>query len=134
MKHPMLRKIALPVLPLLALVLECLPVGVAMNFMGDPAVGDTFTEYVSFFSLLPVGYGNVFPLLTGVITAVLLIVAVVHLYKPGEKLQKWLDRLTKAALITNVAQLFFSSMTAVSWLVFCVLALEGGLLSPQEKK
>ena len=85
MKHPMLRKIALPVLPLLALVLECLPVGVAMNFMGDPAVGDTFTEYVSFFSLLPVGYGNVFPLLTGVITAVLLIVAVINLCKPGEK-------------------------------------------------
>ena len=134
MKYPILRKIALPLLPLLALILECLPWGVAMTFMGDPAVGDSFTEYVSYFSLLPVGYGNVFPMLTGVITAVLLILAVIHLCKPGEKLQKWLDRLAKAALITNLAQLFFSSMTAVGWLVFCLLAVEGGLLSSQEKK
>ena len=133
MNKPMLRKIALPVLPLLTLVLECLPVGVAMSFMGDPAVGDAFTEYVSYFSLLPVGYGNVFPMLTGVITAVLLVVAVIHLCRPGDKLRKWLEQLSKAALITNVLQLIFSSMTAVGWLVFCLLCLEAGLATVQKK-
>ena len=133
MNNPTLRKIALPVLPLLTLILECLPIGVAMKFMGDPAVGESIVEYTSYFSLLPVGYGNVFPMLTGAITAVLLIVAVIHLCRPGEKLQKWLDRLDKAALITNIVQVFFGSMTAVGWLVFCLLALEGGFLSSQEK-
>lgn len=134
MKHPILRKIALPLLPLLALILECLPMGVAMNFMGDPAVGDTFTEYVSYFSLLPVGYGNVFPMLTGAVTAVLLIVAVIHLFRPGDKLMKWLGHLAKAALIVNIVQLFFSSMTAIGWLVFCLLSLEAGLTGVQEEK
>lgn len=58
----------------LALVLELTPYGVILRFgrqAEDGGIG-FFRKTYSYFSLLPVGYGNFFPFLTGLLTAALL--------------------------------------------------------------
>lgn len=50
----------------LALLLELLPGSVRMAFAAGP--GERIFQNVSYFSLLPFGYGNIFPFLTGCLT------------------------------------------------------------------
>lgn len=49
-----------------AIVLEALPYGVTMRFFKGP--GDTYLVFKSYFSLLPVGYGDLLPLLIAALT------------------------------------------------------------------
>jgi len=51
-----------------ALILELLPFGVVMRFADGPEKVVRYT--VSYFNLLPFGYGNFFPLITAVLTTV----------------------------------------------------------------
>lgn len=51
----------------LAVVLEALPYGVTMRFAKGP--GECYLETFSYFSLLPVGYADVLPMLIGILTA-----------------------------------------------------------------
>lgn len=72
---------AAAVVPLaVALVLESLPLGVAMVFASGPT--ERIVETYSYFSLLPLGYANVTPMLTGIMTAVAMLLDVVMLIRP----------------------------------------------------
>ena len=89
---------------LAALVLEALPWGAVMNFArpaSDGSIGH-FRETYSYFSLMPVGYGMFFPMLTGVLTAVLLAVTLLQWRRPRKKRG---DRLFVALTVTLVCSL-----------------------------
>ena len=118
------RKFALPAV-LAALVLELLPIS-AVLCSARPSGGGTpgwFRQTFSYFSLFPVNYGNLFPLLTGVCTlllAGLLLTArrCPRLYPPGKLL----------ATLTTILSLFPFFMGArylslpgigISALLFC---------------
>ena len=95
---------------LAALVLEILPWGAVMVFARpaeDGSIGH-FRETYSYFSLMPAGYGMFFPLLTGLLTAVLLLTALLQWRRPRKKRG---DRLFAAAAVALV----FSVMP---WLLF----------------
>ena len=69
---------------LAAFALELTPYGAVLNF-GRPAEDGTigyFRETFSYFSLTPFGYANFFPLMTGTLTAVLLLLALAQLLRP----------------------------------------------------
>ena len=57
--------------PAAALIAEFLPWGVQMNFANPE--GPPFTELCSYFDLLPVGYGNLFPMLVSILTCILIL-------------------------------------------------------------
>ena len=78
----MKRKLTLPAV-LLALVLECIPYGVRMRWMAPPPEEYRVTWH-AYFSMLPFGYGDVFPLITSLLTAVLLILQIIVLITAEE--------------------------------------------------
>lgn len=60
------------ILPLLALILEILPFGAVLNFanVADDGTIGYVRETYSYFSLMPVGYANIFPFCTAILTCV----------------------------------------------------------------
>ena len=73
----MKKRVLCLALPILTLILEILPYGAVLNFM-LPSVTEgvppgRFRELYSYFDLTPFGYGNFAPLLTGMITCVILL-------------------------------------------------------------
>lgn len=72
----------------LSLALELTPYGAVLRF-GRPAEDGSigfFRETYSYFSLLPVGYGNFFPFLTGLLTAVLLSLSLWRLRRDSRRI------------------------------------------------
>ena len=70
------------ILPLVVLGLELLPYGAVLNFgrlAEDGSIG-FFRETYSYFSLMPFGYGNFAPLLTAVLTCLLLLLLILFLF------------------------------------------------------
>lgn len=114
-----------------ALVLEALPFGVAMVFAVGPT--ERIVETYSYFSLLPLGYANVAPMLTGIMTAVATLLGVVVLARPNSAFGY-----RRAALLCGIVALPFSvlplflfgtvSMTAVGYAVSGALLLSVCLL------
>ena len=70
------KLIALCIL-LCTIVLEILPYGAVCNF-GNPD-GEPSRETYSYFSLTPYGYANIFPLITAVMTCVLLLLLIISI-------------------------------------------------------
>ena len=68
-----IRKILCIIIPLLALVLELLPYGAVLNFASEPGSNARYVRQVySYFSLVPFGYANFGPLVTAIITCILI--------------------------------------------------------------
>lgn len=120
------------VLMAVALVLEALPFGVAMVFAAGPT--ERIVETYSYFSPLPLGYANVAPMLTGIMTAVATLLGVVVLARPNSAFG-----FRRAALLCGIAALLSSvlplflfgsvSMTAVSYAVSGAILLSVCLLA-----
>ena len=70
---------AIFLLPLLTFILEILPWGAILNFIDNPA-SELRRETYSYFSLMPAGYANFGPLLTGILTIVLLLLLITYLF------------------------------------------------------
>lgn len=62
-----------------ALVLEMLPIGAVMVFATSPT--ERTIEVYSYFSMLPVGYANFAPLLTGILTILIILLGVIALFR-----------------------------------------------------
>lgn len=64
------------ILPILTLILEILPYGAVLNFMLPSADGTSvghFREFYSYFDLTPFGYANFAPLITAVLSCIVLV-------------------------------------------------------------
>ena len=62
---------------LCTLVLEILPYGAVCNFANPE--GDPFRKTYSYFSLIPYGYANFAPLITAILTCVLLLIVLISI-------------------------------------------------------
>ena len=132
---------------LAAFILELTPYGAVLVF-GRPAEDGTigrFRETYSYFSLMPVGYANFFPMLTGILTAILLGLGTLHLLRPRKRLGDFLFVLNAVALVFSVMPWvlfgpdFFSaagaSITGALLLSGCFLALgNSGAKNPKKEK
>lgn len=85
----------------IALILEILPIGAVMVFATSPT--EHTIEICSYFSLLPVGYANITPMLTGILTVVIILLGVIVLFK-FDKAPKF----RKTAFICSIVSLLFS--------------------------
>lgn len=116
------------------LVLEILPYGAVLVF-GRPAADGTigrFRETYSYFSLMPFGYANFFPMLTGILTVVLLGLGLLHLLRPRKKLGDALFIINAVALVFSVLPwIFFGAefISAVGVTITVALLLSGCFLA-----
>lgn len=62
---------------ILSIVLMALPKGVPMNFAPSPT--ETVTSYYSYFSPMPFGYGNWFPIITAILSICVVVLLLIGL-------------------------------------------------------
>ena len=72
-----MKKISLVVFPALTIVLEALPLGAVCTFTPSPT--ERVRETFSYFSLIPFGYANFAPLITAILTVVILLLSLISL-------------------------------------------------------
>ena len=78
------KKLFYLILPVITLILEILPFGAVLNFMrpsttdGIPA--SQFRELYSYFNLTPFGYANIAPLLTAIVTCLIILLLVIFCF------------------------------------------------------
>ena len=99
---------------LAVLVLEILPFGAVLIFADGPDI--RLRNTFSYFSLMPFGYGHIFPLITAHITLFAVLFSIISLVKnynsPG--VQKAAFICTAVALMTSVLSLVMLSIDYVS--------------------
>ena len=64
------------ILPVITVILELLPYGAVCNFANPE--GDPWRETFSYFNLTPFGYANFAPLLTAIITCIVLALLIIY--------------------------------------------------------
>ena len=88
----MKKRLLYLILPIVTLILEILPYGAVCNFMlpstteGVPA--GRFRELYSYFDLTPFGWGNFAPLITAIITCIILLILLIYCFTGIERLTK----------------------------------------------
>lgn len=110
----------------IALILEILPIGAVMVFATSPT--KQTIEVYSYFSLLPVGYANFTPLLTGILTILIILLGVIALFKfdNAASLRKVMFVCSVISLLFSIVPLFLFGtvgMTAASYAVSCAILL-----------
>lgn len=110
-----------------ALVLEILPYGAMLVFAPGP--NQRLAQSFSYFSLVPFGYANFFPLPTGILTAAALLLSLMCLLAAARKHRPRGGGLCTAALACSLATAAFSLMPLafgpayMSWASYAVSAL-----------
>lgn len=92
------RKIAMTVLSVLTVILEILPYGAVCVF------SDGVTEYretYSYFDLRPFGYANFSPLITAVLSCVILVLCIILCFRKSQKINKALATLSGLAAVIS---------------------------------
>ena len=122
--------------PAAALIAEFLPWGVKMEFMNPE--GPSLTELCSYFDLLPVGYGNVFPMLVSLFTCLLVLALAFYCGRGGR------HSLTAGLIFSvlgaagSILQLVFFPVTPIGILILLFMAAQavflGVLLGKSHKK
>ena len=87
----------------MALVLELLPIGVVMVFAAGP--NEYVVEICSYFSLLPLGYAHITPMLTGVLTIAAICFGIITWFHFDQS-----QICRKIAFICSIIALIFSFM------------------------
>ena len=114
-----------------ALILEILPVGAVMVFATSPS--ERFMEVYSYFSLLPLGYANFAPMLTGILTIATLFFGAfaVFQFDKGSGLRKSVLICSGIALLLSIVPLFLfgivgmtSASYAISGVIFLSVCLQ----------
>ena len=118
----MKKKIITLALLLSALVLEILPYGAVCNFANPD--GEPWRKTYSYFSMIPYGYGDFGPLITAILTCVLLVIIVLSILLKKDW-SKSISIISAIATLTSLAPLIFgiSSFSLVGAMISaCILA------------
>ncbi len=117
----MKKRIIIAALTVSALILEALPYGAVLNFADmDGKIRKTF----SYFDLTPFGYANFGPLLTAMVSCILLVLAVIYLFCVKNGVRKAVCVLSAIAAGCSLMPLMFGvqNFSAVGAAISAVLA------------
>ena len=87
----MKKRLLYLILPIITLILEILPYGAVCNFKLPSADGTSighFRELYSYFDLTPFGWANFAPLITAIITCIVLLILVIYCFTGKLKLAR----------------------------------------------
>lgn len=117
MNHNQRKTLAL--IPLiLAIILEILPLGAAIRTY-TPSSG-TNTQTFSYFSLIPFGYANFTPLIVGILSCAVLVLAAAGMFAKIPK--KPIAALSVLAAVLSVFPAFMGCYNLFSWVITMLLA------------
>ena len=121
-----IKKSLFVILPLVALILELLPYGAVLNFANPE--GEPWRRTYFYFSLTPFGYANFGPLITAILTCILLVLVVVYLFKSHKGLNIAIMNVSGFATATSLLPLMFgfSYITVIGVIVSVLLAAAFG--------
>ena len=123
----MKKNVIYVILPMITIVLELLPYGAVLNFANPE--GEPWRETYSYFSLMPFGYANFGPLLTAILTCVLLILGAILFFGKKDTMRKSIKWVSGVAIATSLMPLMFglNFFTLVGALISLVLIIEFGV-------
>lgn len=118
----MKKKILLTVLAFAALILELLPYGAVLNFANPK--GEPWRRTYSYFSMMPFGYANFGPLITAILTCVLLVLVAIYLFKPRKGLNTAILNVSGFATAASLMPLMFGFdyITVIGVIITALLA------------
>lgn len=99
------KSFTLLILPLITLILEALPFGAVCNFANPE--GAPFRETFSYFSLVPFGYANFFPLITAVLTLFIIGILIVYLIAKKRSTLVFAEFITWICFAVSLCPLWF---------------------------
>ena len=91
--------------PVAALVLELLPYGAVCNFANPE--GESFRRTYSYFDMTPFGYANFAPLLTAIVTCIVIILLLIHLFQKKPSLLTAAKLLLAAGSVISLCPLLY---------------------------
>ena len=126
------------ILPVITLLLELLPYGAVLNFgyqKEDGTIG-TLRKTCSYFSLTPFGYANFAPLITAIITCIILAVLLLFCITGREKLAVTARNLLCVGVVLSLGPLVFGLRfySVVGALISLTMAAELLLLYRSSQK
>ena len=129
-----MKRIALLVLPLTALILELFPSGVVLRFANPE--GEPWVRTYCHFDLTPFGYANFGPLIAAALTCVLLLLVVIYLIKPRKGLNTAIMNVSGFAAVAAFAPVMFGLeyLTVIGIVVGLLLAATFGACFIKEKQ
>ena len=93
------------ILPIITLVCEILPYGAVCNFANPE--GEPFRQSYSYFSMIPFGYANFAPLITAVLTCVIILLLAIYCLCRHSKLLHITKNILFAAAVISLGPLLF---------------------------
>ncbi len=107
--------------PIIALIAEITPYGAVLNFWNPE--GEPFRQTCSYFDLTPFGYANFSPLITAVLTCIILLMTIIFVAKPKKTAAKGIAVLSLIAFVISLAPLLFgiSFFSAVGTMISAAL-------------
>jgi len=93
------------ILPIITLILEILPYGAVCNFANPE--GEPWRKTFSYFDLTPFGYANFAPLLTAIITCLILVLIVVYCIKGNVRTAIKAKNILFVAIVMSLGPLVF---------------------------
>ena len=126
-----MKKISLVVLPAITIALEILPLGAVCIFAPSPT--ERAKETFSYFSPIPFGYANFAPLITAVLTVVILLLSLISLKKDSV-----FNALFVLSIITAIISLMplmygLNNYSLVGALITIALVTESIFVKTQQK-
>ncbi len=100
----MKKKLITLALLISSLVLEILPYGAVLNFANPE--GEPFRKTYSYFSMMPYGYANFGPLITAILTCILILLLVLSILIKKDW-RKPISVISAIAVLTSLAPLMF---------------------------
>ena len=121
-------------LPVAALVLESLPYGAVCNFANPE--GEPWRRTYSYFDLLPFGYANFSPLLTALLTCVIVVLLLIAVFVGARRLMTAVRTLLAIATGLSLCPLLLGVdyYSVVGLLIFLALLSETVWLSVAIKR
>ena len=101
----MKKRLLYIILPIITLVLEILPYGAVCNFANPE--GEPFRRTYSYFSLVPFGYANFAPLLTAIISCIILALMLVYFLTGKYRMIKVAKTLLFIGAVLSLCPLLF---------------------------
>ncbi len=114
--------IPIGIFAIVMLVLECLPDGVQMRFAYPDSISGNIInvyKYYPYFSDMPFGYGNVFPVIIGILTIAIIILWIVNLFIDKRGIGIAIFTMTILKFVFSTVELIFSQ-TAINWALFAL--------------
>ena len=126
-----MKKISLVVFPALTIVLEALPLGAVCTFAPSPT--ERVRETFSYFSLIPFGYANFAPLITAVLTVVILLLSLISLKKNGVFNSMFVLSIITAVISLMPLMYGLNNYSLVGALITIALVTESIFVKAQQK-